>query len=60
MFSAAPWTAVLALVVIEVVIVLAVRLGLAARHLFAARHQRPRHQRPGRRIGLSVPPGANA
>lgn len=59
MFSAAPWTAVLALVVIEVVIVVAVRLGLAARHFFAARHQQPCQRRSVRRIGLSVPPGAS-
>lgn len=40
MFSAAPWTAVLALVVIEVVVVVSVRMGLTARHLLAERHRR--------------------
>ncbi len=49
MFSAAPWTAVLALVVIEVVIVVSVRMGLAAGHLLAARHRRS-----GGRHGLRV------
>lgn len=54
MFSAAPWTAVLALLVIEVVVVVSVRMGLTARHLLAARHRRS-----GGRDGLQVPRSAS-
>lgn len=50
MFSAAPWTAVLALLLIEVVIVVAVRVGLAAGHLLAG------HHRTGRDLELVLPP----
>lgn len=38
MFSAAPWTAVLILLVVELAVVLAFRLGVGALHAVAGRH----------------------
>ena len=50
MFSAAPWTAVLTLLVVEAAVVIAFRLGVGALHAVVGRHERS-----GSALDLSAP-----
>lgn len=50
MFSAAPWTAVLILLVVEAAVVIAFRLGAGALHAVVGRHERS-----GTELDLAAP-----